>query len=195
MDLATLVSRFVSKAKSQPANASDPSTLRELEQAARMSRDDRSVALYAPIAEFTYDVKHSLAKTDAQTARKAFKFPFRVEIVAIHSTVVLVSSASGTNTPTRADLEVALDLNFESYLTSSAGVSPNGNAVDGGFVSLDSFDLSLNPRLIQYRPQGVQPEIGFSTRWAVDPSAATGRDFRTILARYTLFARRLPEGM
>jgi len=188
--------KFLPLARSQPGKASDPDVLRALEREANLRSDHFAAQVY-PIAPFAWNVQQLIVQGNGQnpTPRQAFDLPFRAEIVAIHSTVCRAgTSATGTADAARADIQCAIDLSFSEYLTSAKGTNPNGNVVDGNFVTLESFDLVNSPRIVSYTPEGAIPQIGFAFRWAAVPGVAPGRDFRDTFVQMTLYARRVPNG-
>lgn len=145
-----------------------------------------TIALQAPAAPDTWEVRADLATTQAQTPRVPLTFPADVVIVGMlpvvtYSTfnpivggVHLKDVATGGGVPTPDDIDVSLDIDLKDRLTAQQGRSTAAGSTDGTFVSLRSFDI-IAARLMLYLLEGV-PQVGFTfrSRYGVDSPAASG---------------------
>ena len=200
MNLRAYVLHFVNLARRSPTKGSDPDVLNGLERKAQDDWEGLIGALHAPIAPLTWEIKLPLLGSQPEGTRKQFKFPYKAEIVGMRPIVLATAAAigGGGKVPTVDDIEISMDLSNEFYMTNTNG--PNGNAVagsnvDGTYVTLGALSVET-PRLMCIRPDGLQPEIGFTPRWAIYPSGGpaggpVSGPFDDVLIKISMFARRI----
>ena len=188
MSLRNKVLNFVNAVRKQPVLGSDPGALDSLQKCAQDDWTGFIGALHAPIAPLTWEVRAPLARTTQETGRKPFTFPYQAEIVGMRPVVLALGGPGAV--PTADDIEVSMDLSDVYNLTSTQGDNANGTAADGTFVTLAAIGVQV-PRLMMFRPDGIQPQIGFKFRWAVFPPPAGPSNFQDCLIKISMFSRRI----
>ncbi len=163
-NLRYLVAQFVNRVRRSPADATDPRILGRLEKEALESFDGDSVALHSPVADRTWEVRSMMLSGQVGPgARVPISFPEPIEIVGINPVVVVTSNLALVH-PTPDDIDVALDVNAASYMTSGEGVTAPANASPTGqFITLSHLSI-LVPRLFMWKLSAARPEIGFTFR-------------------------------
>jgi len=187
MSLGYEVLRFVDRAYSDPASATDPRLLDRLAKYAREAFEG-IVALHAPASPMTWETTVLMTGAVQTTARAAFRFPRPVEIVGFFPTVVpILPAAGGVTVPTTDSIAVQIDTDNQNYITSGDGISTNAGGSAGPFVTLSALSVSV-PRVLGYKLRNPTPDIGFTYRWKLDVSTLT---FRNSLVSMAIFARYL----
>jgi hypothetical protein len=95
-----------------------------------------------------------------------FPGSFDTQLIGIY---VSLSTKPGAKevTPTRDDIDVFIDVNEKSYLTSlrnAKGQGPTSTTKDATYVTLSAISVQV-PRLFGMRIEGVSPQVGFTFRW------------------------------
>lgn len=161
MSLITTVLAYVDRARSRPAQASDPEELKALEHAARGSWGNSFAAMHAPVAEYTWETRALLPGASETSERATLVLSaLESEIVGFYVSLSFRPNASGER-PTIDDIDVSIDYNDQNKLTSSQTTMSRR---DGSFVSLGSIGIQ-GPRLFAIRFEGPNPTVGFTFRW------------------------------
>jgi hypothetical protein len=165
MDVKYAVLQFVNRVRRAPADGSDPRLLGRLEALALAAFDGALVALHAPIADRTWEVRGMLLSAQAGPgSRIPIQFPEPIEIVGMNP-IVVTTGAGPLLHATPDDIDVAIDVNQASYQTSGEGVTSPANAnPTGQFISLSHLSIQT-PRLWMWRLNAARPEVGFTLRW------------------------------
>jgi len=190
MSLRYKILSFVDRARKQPAAASDPRLLDDLDRAAQESFDGSFVAMSAPASPMSWESVSILRGATLTGPRVPFRFPRPVEIVGFLPTVLPILPASGGGTvPTTDSIACAIDTDNQNYLTAGDGISTNAGSTAGPYVTLTALSVQA-PRVVGYKLRNPTPDIGFTFRWKLDPGVAPGI-FRDVLVSMAIYARYL----
>ena len=135
---------FIQRAKAQGARALDPNVLDRLARSARNAWDGAWVALQAPMAPDTWELRATLKKTDAQV-QGSIRFDRPIRIVGMLPIVTLAATTGGDPIPTADDLEINLTVDNERNFTQGSQDLSGGQTSD--FVTLSALSI-LTPRLV-----------------------------------------------
>ena len=158
----------VQRVKQRPTVGSDPDELKHLETAAHRSWGDSFAALHAPVASLTWETRALLLGSTPTSDRVYIDFPGSsdTQLVGIYVSLSTKPGATGA-TPTRDDIDVFMDVNEKSYLTSlrnAKGQGPTSTTKDATYVTLSAIGVQT-PRLFGLRIEGPNPQVGFTFRW------------------------------
>lgn len=158
---------------------------------------DGIAARFVANAPHTWEAKAFLAsgKTTSDTPRVDLTSSYL--IVGMRPSIVVVPPGSPGSTvavvgtlvaPTLEDIEMSLDINSGTLITSASGQSTLAGDKDGSFVSLPSVDTSNGVRLMNLRMDGDNPSLKFTFRWVRGPTI-----YFDAIVRVALFAARIPK--
>lgn len=188
MSLRTLVQRFTMLARANPISATDPGELKKLEAAAATGLEDGFVALTAPNAPFTWEVRTLLLNTAQSTNRVKFAFPWKTNLVGIYPHISIVRPIGALAIPTLDDIDVQVDINNQAYLTGLEGLSTAVGVGGNNSVTLASLGVQL-PRLMALALVGEsKPDLGFTFRWKQPPLAGPTAIYESVIVGVSLFA-------
>lgn len=186
MSLSYRVLQFVDRAFKDPASASNPALLKQLENAARNAFEG-IVALTAPASPMTWETVAVVRGATQTSPRIPFRFPRPVEIVGFFPTLIILTTG-GAISPSLDSLAVSIDTDNQNYMTSGDGVSTPAGGTAGPYVTLSSMAVQV-PRVVGYKLRNPTPDIGFTYRWKLDVSG--GAVFKDALVSMAMFARYL----
>ena len=168
-DLRQDVLSFTAMARRDPMAATTKAMLDSLEDTALNDLSSGFTALTAPTTDRTWEVRAELPGTSTDTGRIRFEFPWAVDVAGMNPVVTPVRPiGAGLAIPTTDDIDVQLDVDKVSQLTSSDGITTVGG--DGGnqFVTLTHVGVFL-PRILILLLHWAQPRVGFTFRWKQPP--------------------------
>lgn len=122
----------------------DANLIDRLKRAAKNVWEGRFVAMQAPMAPDTWEIKVPLAKADAQ-AEGSIRFDRPIRIIGILPIVTLTAAVGGDVAATPDDLEVRLVVDGERNFTQGNQDVATGQRAD--FVTLSAMGI-LTPRLV-----------------------------------------------
>lgn len=188
MSLSFEALRFVQRAFANPADASNPVLLNRLKNAAENAWEG-IVALHAPASPMTWETRMLMRGATQTSNRTPFRFPRPVEIVGFLPILTIIPSDDDTlETPSTDVLQVQIDTDNQSYMTSGDGISSNAGGNSGPFVTLSGVSVQV-PRIVGYKLRNPTPDIGFTYRWSL--SVAGGAIYNDCLINMVMYARYL----
>lgn len=191
MPLSVTVADFVIRALRSPKVATDKAELEELMRASRKDHTGYFGALHAPIAPLRWQARLRLNGTDAQSNRQPLQLPRKMVITGMFLSVVGIPNANpAAAVPTLDDLDLKIDINQKTGLTSNQGVTTavTPQEVDGNFVVASSWSVQV-PSLIELKLRNPSPTLGFQIRWIRGPAVTPTQIFQDALFSVVLFAR------
>lgn len=163
--LADKVLAFTSRARRSPADAVNPAYLEALERAAKESFAGAFVALHAPMAPETWEIRTALPGSSPTSDRVPLDFPRAVEIVGMYPSIV--STGGSGIAATLNDVDVQIELDAEHRITTSKGLSgtpQNGTGSGNSFVTLAAMGIQT-PRLHALRLEAARPQLAATFAW------------------------------
>jgi len=158
MNLGYTVLDFIQRVRQQPADATDPRLLGRLEAMAKQAFSGAFVALMAPLARDTREVRVLLPNAlTTPTNRQSVIFPQPIEILGFNP---IVTNAGAGTAPNPSEIDCAIDINNEQNLAASDGVSSPAGGTMAQFISLPNFSI-LTPRMMGLRVESPKPDVGF----------------------------------
>ena len=127
---------FLSRVEKQGARAFDPNVLDRLRRAARSAWDGAYVAISAPVASDTWEIRTPLDTADTQAAGRV-RFDRPIRITAMLPIVTLTAPAGALVVPTLDDLEASLVVDGERNFTQGTQDTVGGGPRD--FVTLSGL--------------------------------------------------------
>jgi len=158
------VADFIARVRSRPVLGSDPAELEALTRAVRESTMDGFAAESAPVAPYRWEQRIQFLGSQLQSNREQFVFPFGVEVLGYIPTIVSLDTPPGALAPTIDDIDVAIDVNQQQYVTNANGVTTPGGTQGGNFITLRTIQI-LDAALFRLQIVGVNPVMGFTLRW------------------------------
>jgi hypothetical protein len=164
------VLEFVHAVRARPATASDPGELQALEAAAFRGLAFQWPARCVPETH-TWEVRTVFPSGVAQSLRAKIDIPFPCVIVGFFPTLSQITGDAG-NVPTLDDIDVAIDLNQDFFMTQAQGTTTPivGAAFQGKntFVTLGSISAARvkGARLHGWVITPKTAQVGFRFRWA-----------------------------
>lgn len=162
MNLGYTVLDFIQRVRAQPADATDSRLLGRLESMAKQAFSGAFVALMAPLARDTREVRVILpGAAVVPTNRQSVIFPQPIEILGFNP---IVTAAGAGTAPDVANIDCAIDINNEQQLQAADGVTTVAGGAAAQFISLPNFSI-LTPRMMGLRVESPKPDVGFQFRW------------------------------
>jgi hypothetical protein len=195
-NLSQYVLDFINAVKRRPALGSDPSELDNLEQAALTSFQGAFGALNAPIAPMTWEARTQFLGTQAVSERIQLDIPFPCMLVGAFASISTIGAVgipgSGTQAPTRDDIDVTIDLNSHEYMTQVQGTTTPvvGGQLqrDGTFTTLAAVSINNGGRLLCWVIPYRTAQLGVTFRWKQGANV-----FQTSHVGLSFYARALQE--
>jgi hypothetical protein len=191
MPLSYEVSDFVVRALRSPKVATDKAELERLQRIARKDHTGYFGALHAPIAPLRWQARLRLNGTDAKSNRQPLQMPRKMVITAMYLSIRgIPNSNPAAAVPTLDDIDLKIDINQKTGLTSNQGVTTAAtpNEQDGNFVVANSWSVQL-PSLIELKLRNPSPVLGFQIQWIRGPGAAGSQFFQDAIFSAVIFAR------
>jgi len=123
---------FIARAEKLGSRAFDPEILKRLRRVARSSWEGAYVAISAPVAEDTWEIRTQLDSADS-SANGQLTFDRPVRVVAAYMSIVVTDPASGLLVPTLDDLELLLTVDNQRQFTQGTQTTSTGSS--RGFVT------------------------------------------------------------
>lgn len=198
-NLRDVVLSFVRSARNSPANASAAPELARLEDAASDMTTEGFVALTAPKSPWTWQVQTILpSNASGGSARVPFQFPYAVNVVGLHPSVIAakpLANGAGQTIPTLDDIDVLIDVNNTARLTGNDTATTGGGVGGAAFVTLSHINIQT-PRVLGIEIEGdARPELGFTFRWRQGPPAAAPFFYETAIISIGIYAYPVPRGL
>lgn len=191
MPLAYEVCDFVTRALRSPKVATDKAELEALQRAARKDHTGYFGALHAPIAPLRWQSRLRLNGNAAVSIRQPMTMPRKMVITGMFLSVRGVPNTNpAAAVPTLDDIDLKLDINLKTGLTSSQGVTTavTPNELDGNFVVSSSWSVQV-PALIELKLRNPSPTIGAQIRWIRGPGVTGSEIFQDAIFSIVFFAR------
>ena len=191
LDLAQKVHDFAEAAKANPAMVT-PDILDQLEVAADSAMFGSYAAPAIPASPLSWEARTLFLGSSSVSERIAVDIPYAVLITGAYASIsVLTTGSSGT--PTEDDIDVAIDLNTQRYMTQGQGTyttSTSATPQVGGstFVTLASVSQknTQGSRLFGWKIVERQAQLGVTFRWAQGASV-----YHDTIVKLTFYARQL----
>jgi hypothetical protein len=176
--LALSVLSFLDRIKRNPALASDPAFLQELQTDATEDMQDAYVSLATPKANDTWETSVDFITTDTESPVSSIAFPEPVRIIAMLPVIVPAvpftsfgpPAVRAVNVASLDDVRISVTVDKKVAYTSQEDTSTTTTtAGPNAFVTASALSILL-PRLWDIMIESTNPKIEFVWQWKQGPN-------------------------